>query len=115
MAPPERPLVEHSSTNFDSHYRIGHPFDEGEGKTGASLQKICKERERGSAATFLPSDLAAPNNGHRPPHLASGCHEWQYYLEGDARMIVFDATSKTRTFTYMAGDFPVIDARGIRR
>lgn len=30
--------------------------------------------------------------------------EWQYYLSGEARMTVFDATSKARTFNYRAGD-----------
>jgi hypothetical protein len=60
MAPPERPLVEHSSTNFDSHYHIGHLFDEGEGKTDASCKKFRKDREQETTAIFLPSDLTAP-------------------------------------------------------
>ncbi len=30
--------------------------------------------------------------------------EWQYYLSGEARMTVFDATNKARTFNFRAGD-----------
>src|SRR3954453_3003019 len=30
--------------------------------------------------------------------------EWQYYIEGDARMTVFDAPGKARTFDFTAGD-----------
>jgi oxalate decarboxylase len=31
-------------------------------------------------------------------------HQWQYYVGGEARMTVFYATSKARTFNYRAGD-----------
>ena len=30
--------------------------------------------------------------------------EWQYYIEGDARMTVFAGEGKARTFNYHAGD-----------
>jgi oxalate decarboxylase len=40
----------------------------------------------------------------RELHWHPDADEWQYYLEGQARMTVFDATSKARTFNYAAGD-----------
>lgn len=40
----------------------------------------------------------------REIHWHPTADEWQYYLEGEARMTVFDATSKARTFDYRAGD-----------
>jgi oxalate decarboxylase len=40
----------------------------------------------------------------RELHWHPDADEWQYYLAGEARMTVFDATSKARTFNYRAGD-----------
>lgn len=40
----------------------------------------------------------------RELHWHPDADEWQYYLEGRARMTVFDATSKARTFNYTSGD-----------
>lgn len=40
----------------------------------------------------------------REIHWHPDADELQYYLEGEARMTVFDATSKARTFNYRAGD-----------
>lgn len=42
--------------------------------------------------------------GMREMHWHPDADEWQYYIEGEARMTVFDATSKARTFNYRAGD-----------
>ncbi|MEJ1977131.1 MAG: cupin domain-containing protein [Acetobacteraceae bacterium] len=42
--------------------------------------------------------------GLRELHWHPDADELQYYLEGEARMTVFDATSKARTFNYRAGD-----------
>lgn len=40
----------------------------------------------------------------RELHWHPSADEWQYYVEGQARMTVFDATNKARTFNYQAGD-----------
>ncbi|MEZ4561911.1 MAG: cupin domain-containing protein [Thermomicrobiales bacterium] len=37
-------------------------------------------------------------------HWRPNADEWQYYLEGSARMTVFDSSSLARTFDYQAGD-----------
>ncbi len=42
--------------------------------------------------------------GMREMHWHPDADEWQYYIEGEARMTVFDATSKARTFNYRPGD-----------
>ncbi|QTQ85865.1 cupin domain-containing protein (plasmid) [Agrobacterium tumefaciens] len=42
--------------------------------------------------------------GMREMHWHPNADEWQYYVAGEARMTVFDATSKARTFNYRAGD-----------
>lgn len=42
--------------------------------------------------------------GMREMHWHPDADEWQYYVSGEARMTVFDATSKARTFNYRAGD-----------
>ncbi len=42
--------------------------------------------------------------GMREIHWHPDADEWQYYLAGEARMTVFDATSKARTFNYTSGD-----------
>jgi oxalate decarboxylase len=40
----------------------------------------------------------------REIHWHPNADEWQYYIEGEPRMTVFDATSKARTFNYGIGD-----------
>ncbi len=42
--------------------------------------------------------------GMRELHWHPDADEWQYYLEGEARMTVFNATAKARTFNYTTGD-----------
>jgi oxalate decarboxylase len=42
--------------------------------------------------------------GMREMHWHPNTNEWQYYLEGQARMGVFAASGQARTFDFMAGD-----------
>ncbi len=42
--------------------------------------------------------------GMREMHWHPNSDEWQYYLEGEARMTVFASGGKARTFNYRAGD-----------
>ena len=53
----------------------------------------------------------------REIHWHPNADEWQYYIEGEARMTVFDATSKARTFNYRAGDVGYVpkNARSLHR
>jgi oxalate decarboxylase len=42
--------------------------------------------------------------GMREQHWHPNTNEWQYYIEGQARMGVFGASGAARTFDYRAGD-----------
>jgi oxalate decarboxylase len=42
--------------------------------------------------------------GMRELHWHPNNNEWQYYIEGQARMSVFAASSQARTFNFQAGD-----------
>ncbi len=59
--------------------------------------------------TFAETSMSAliielEPGGLRELHWHPHADEWQYYLEGEARMTVFDATSKARTFNFREGD-----------
>lgn len=43
-------------------------------------------------------------SGIRELHWHPNADEWQYYIEGEARMTVFASGGKARTFDYRAGD-----------
>jgi oxalate decarboxylase len=52
------------------------------------------------AALIVELEPGAMRELHWHPH----SDEWQYYMEGECRMTVFDATANARTFDYRAGD-----------
>ncbi|MEN7529384.1 MULTISPECIES: cupin domain-containing protein [unclassified Cupriavidus] len=56
------------------------------------------------ATTLSALIIELEPGGLRELHWHPDADEWQYYLEGEARMTVFDATSKARTFNFQAGD-----------
>ncbi|MFZ1425598.1 MAG: cupin domain-containing protein [Geminicoccaceae bacterium] len=56
------------------------------------------------ATTLLALVIDLEPGVMRELHWHPDADEWQYYLAGEARMTVFDATSKARTFNYQAGD-----------
>ena len=57
------------------------------------------------AATTTAAALVEVNpGGMREMHWHPNNDEWQYYISGKARMTVFAASGKARTFDYQAGD-----------
>jgi oxalate decarboxylase len=69
---------------------------------GGSIKKI-------DATDFPETSMSAliielEPGGLRELHWHPDADEWQYYLQGEARMTVFDATAKARTFNFRAGD-----------
>jgi oxalate decarboxylase len=57
------------------------------------------------AATTIAAALVEVNpGGMRELHWHPNADEWQYYIEGQARMGVFGASGQARTFDYRAGD-----------
>lgn len=70
---------------------------------GGGSAKIIDDRnfpETNLAALILDIEPGAMRELHWHPD----ADEWQYYLEGEARMTVFDAVNNARTFNYSAGD-----------
>jgi oxalate decarboxylase len=89
-SPPPRAFTFHASEHAPVAY------------DGGSVKKI-------DVTDFPETTLAAliieiEPGGMRELHWHPDADEWQYYIEGEARMTVFDATSKARTFNYRAGD-----------
>ena len=89
-SPPPRAFTFHAS----EHAAVAYD--------GGSIKKI-------DVTDFPETTLAAliieiEPGGMRELHWHPDADEWQYYIEGEARMTVFDATSKARTFNYRAGD-----------
>jgi oxalate decarboxylase len=57
------------------------------------------------ASTTIAAALVEVNPGAmRELHWHPTTNEWQYYIEGEARMGVFGASGQARTFDYRAGD-----------
>jgi len=89
-SPPKLPYVWHASEHPPTPY------------SGGSVKTI-------DVTNFPETTLSAliieiEPGAMRELHWHPDADEWQYYLEGEARMTVFDATSKARTFNYTAGD-----------
>jgi len=56
-------------------------------------------------STDIAAALVEVNPGHmRELHWHPNADEWQYYISGKARMTVFAAEARARTFDYQAGD-----------
>jgi oxalate decarboxylase len=56
------------------------------------------------AKTIAAALVEVEPGGMRELHWHPNTDEWQYYLEGQARMTVFAAAGRARTFDYQAGD-----------
>lgn len=56
------------------------------------------------AKTIAAALLEIEPGGMREMHWHPSADEWQYYLEGQARMTVFASSGVARTFDYRAGD-----------
>ncbi|QFY63630.1 cupin domain-containing protein (plasmid) [Rhizobium grahamii] len=70
--------------------------------TGGSVKTI--DAHNFPVTTLSALIIEIEPGGMREMHWHPDADEWQYYIEGEARMTVFDATSKARTFNYRAGD-----------
>lgn len=89
-SPPPQPYVVHASKIEPTKY------------SGGTVKTV-------DSRNFPVTNLSAliieiEPGGMREMHWHPDADEWQYYIEGEARMTVFDATSKARTFNYRAGD-----------
>jgi oxalate decarboxylase len=89
-SPPPLPFTWHAS----DHPAAPYP--------GGSIKVIDAKQFPETSLSALVIELEA--GGLRELHWHPDADEWQYYLEGEARMTVFDATSKARTFNFREGD-----------
>jgi oxalate decarboxylase len=56
------------------------------------------------STTIAAALVEVEPGGMRELHWHPNTNEWQYYIEGEARMGVFGASGQARTFDYRAGD-----------
>ena len=81
----------------DAHMRL---------ETGGWTREVT-QRELPIATTLSGVNMglnAGNPSGVREMHWHPNADEWQYYLEGEARMTVFASSGVARTFGYRAGD-----------
>ena len=91
--PPQRPPMP-----FTIHRRDYFPSRWNGGET--TIVDVTNFPVTNMAALIIDLEPGALREIHWHPD----ADEWQYYISGEARMTVFDATSKARTFNYRAGD-----------
>ena len=89
-SPPPLPFTWHAS----DHPAAPYP--------GGSIKVIDAKQFPETSLSALVIELEP--GGLRELHWHPDADEWQYYLGGEARMTVFDATSKARTFKFREGD-----------
>jgi oxalate decarboxylase len=89
-SPPQLPYTWHASEHAPAGY------------DGGSVKTIDVRNFPETTLSALVIDLAP--GAMRELHWHPDADEWQYYLAGETRMTVFDATAKARTFNYRAGD-----------
>lgn len=90
VSPPRLAYTWHASENPPTAYQGG----------SVKTIDVTNFPETTLSALILEIEQGAMRELHWHPD----ADEWQYYLEGEARMTVFDATSKARTFNYTSGD-----------
>lgn len=72
--------------------------------TAGGQVRIVDSRNFPAAKTIAAALLDIEPGGMRELHWHPNADEWQYYLEGEARMTVFASSGVARTFDYRAGD-----------
>ena len=76
-------------------------------KTSGGTVRIIDSTIFPAASTIAVGIVEVEPGGLRELHWHLNTDEWQYYLEGNARMTVFAAEHNARTFNYTAGDVGV--------
>ena len=73
-------------------------------KTKSGTVRITDTSVFPASKTISAALVEVEPGGMREMHWHPNTSEWQYYLEGQARMGVFAASGQARTFDFMAGD-----------
>jgi oxalate decarboxylase len=72
--------------------------------TGAGTARIVDSSNFPVATTIAAALVEVAPGAMREFHWHPNTDEWQYFIEGRARMTVFDSPGKARTFDYETGD-----------
>ncbi len=72
--------------------------------TGAGTARIVDSSTFPIATTIAAALVEVAPGAMREMHWHPNTDEWQYFIEGEGRMTVFDSPGKARTFDYTAGD-----------
>ena len=73
-------------------------------KTKSGTVRITDSSVFPASKTIAAALVEVEPGGMRELHWHPNADEWQYYIEGQARMGVFGASGQARTFDYQAGD-----------
>jgi oxalate decarboxylase len=73
-------------------------------KTKSGTVRITDTSAFPASKTISAALVEVQPGGMRELHWHPNANEWQYYIEGQARMGVFAASGQARTFDFMAGD-----------
>jgi oxalate decarboxylase len=73
-------------------------------KTKSGTVRITDTSVFPASKTIAAALVEVEPGGMRELHWHPNADEWQYYIEGQARMGVFAASGQARTFDFMAGD-----------
>jgi oxalate decarboxylase len=73
-------------------------------KTKSGTVRITDTSVFPASKTISAALVEVEPGGMRELHWHPNTNEWQYYIEGQARMDVFAASGQARTFDFMAGD-----------
>jgi oxalate decarboxylase len=73
-------------------------------KTKSGTVRITDSKVFPVSTTIASALVEVEPGGMRELHWHPNTNEWQYYIEGQARMGVFGASGQARTFDYRAGD-----------
>jgi oxalate decarboxylase len=73
-------------------------------RTKSGTVRITDSRIFPASQTIAAALVEVEPGGMRELHWHPNANEWQYYIEGQARMGVFAASEQARTFDFQAGD-----------
>ncbi len=73
-------------------------------QTAGGTVRIADSRDFPASKTIAAALVEVEPGGLRELHWHPRADEWQYYIDGQARMTVFASEGKARTFDYRAGD-----------
>jgi oxalate decarboxylase len=85
--------------SFSYHFSTQQPVE-----TSGGSVRIVDSTIFPAATTIAAGLVEVEPGGMREMHWHPNAEEWQYYIEGSARMGVFASEGNARTFNYRAGD-----------